>query len=228
MHWNPIDLLGGRRCLICGRHEENPICDICREHLEPATDGGCLSCGNPSIPKPTPDCWWCRRLQVRPTHVASCYLYRGEGQTLMKLIKYQHYWRMIASILDDAMARLWDIIPMLDYEVIQPIPETLISKLRRPFNPAGVLARELSHRTGLPLIRLLSLKPLGRHQVGLDLIQRRRNLRHRFSLMPEEMPRSVLLVDDVITTGSTLEAATRLLEKGGARRVGWLSLFRRP
>ena len=120
-----------------------------------------------------------------------------------------------------------DLLPGID--VIVPVPLARWRLVRRQFNQSALLAQEIARRTGLPwspslLVRSRSTPP----QVGLTREQRRLNVRGAFAV-PERRRarlagRSILLVDDVITTGATIEAAARTLKQAGAKRVDVLAV----
>ena len=93
-------------------------------------------------------------------------------------------------------------------------PERL---LRRGDHPAPALARELAQLWGLPESRPLARVAARRPQRGLDLVERRRNVRGAFAA--RDAPRRVLVVDDVYTTGATANAAASALRRAGAREV---------
>lgn len=114
-------------------------------------------------------------------------------------------------------------------DVIVPVPLTRWRLLRRQFNQAALLAREVSVRTGVPadphaLAKIRTTLP----QMGLSGEQRRLNVRGAFRV-PDRYRRSiagrrVVLLDDVTTTGATLTAATRALQAAGAAHVDALVL----
>lgn len=90
----------------------------------------------------------------------------------------------------------------------------------RGFNQAEQLARALATSLQLPLLSVFSSKAGVKHQVGLSRAQRRANLRRQFSLQTKlELPAHMLLVDDVITTGATVNQLCLLLKKHGVRTV---------
>ena len=91
-------------------------------------------------------------------------------------------------------------------------------RLRRGHNPAERLAAELGVRWQLPVVPLLRRAPGVRPQRGLPLASRRRNVRGVFEATGST-PRSLVLVDDVYTSGATASAAASALRKAGARRV---------
>lgn len=107
---------------------------------------------------------------------------------------------------------------------IVPVPTATLRSLRRGFDPAAEIAAELAERTGLPLSVCLVRVGSGR-QVGRRRADR---LGHPPQLRPRgEVPRSVLLVDDVLTTGATLSACAQALRSGGAVRVVAVTFTRR-
>jgi ComF family protein len=118
---------------------------------------------------------------------------------------------------------------LADADVVVPVPLHRWKLLRRRFNQAAILSAELSRLTGKPsaplaLARLRKTSP----QLGLTALQRQHNVNGAFAVPARQRPavedRNVLLVDDVITTGATISAATRALLAAGATGVDVLSL----
>ncbi len=118
-----------------------------------------------------------------------------------------------------------------DTDLIMPVPLYRTRLWQRRFNQSALLAFELSKRTGLPVnVHALRRHRATRTQVGLSERQRRRNVTGAFTLAPKHHPlvknRNILLIDDVLTTGSTVDACSRVLKKAGADRVDVLVLAR--
>ncbi len=114
-------------------------------------------------------------------------------------------------------------------DVIVPVPLTRWRLFGRRFNQAAILADELARATRIPaeplaLLRTRRTQP----QVGLTRVQRRKNVAGAFAVASARAGRiagaSVLLVDDVITTGATARACARALKRAGAARVDVLAL----
>jgi ComF family protein len=132
--------------------------------------------------------------------------------------------RLFGRWLKEAGAEL-----LADADLIVPVPLDRWRLLRRRYNQAAILAREISAATGVPWDPLV-LRRVKRtqSQVGLTSDQRRRNVQGAFAVAPGRGGavdgRAVVLVDDVITTGATVEACARALKRAGARQVDVLAL----
>jgi ComF family protein len=114
-------------------------------------------------------------------------------------------------------------------DLIVPVPLSRLRLLMRRFNQAAILAGELSARTGLPMDPSMLVRTrFTTAQVGLTGAQRRRNMAGAFKVPARRrgavQGRNVLLVDDVITTGATVEACARALRRAGAARVDVVAL----
>jgi len=153
--------------------------------------------------------------------------FSGEMRTLVHKFKYgdrQDLRILLGRWLHDAGR---DILP--DTDLIVPVPLSRWRLLWRQFNQAAVLARELSRQTGIAMEPLLLKRSrTTRSQVGMTRDQRRRNVAGAFQVARSARRRldgkAVLLVDDVITTGATVEACARALKRAGAARVNVLAV----
>jgi ComF family protein len=131
---------------------------------------------------------------------------------------------MFARMMHAAGAEL-----LADADIIMPVPLHRRKLFKRRFNQAAVLVQRLSELTGLPA-DLLSLKRVRQtnSQVGLAQIERRANVDAAFAVNPRDATKiggkTILLIDDVITTGATLNACTRVLLKAGAANVDCLAI----
>jgi ComF family protein len=114
-------------------------------------------------------------------------------------------------------------------DAVVPVPLTPVRLALRRFNQAAILAREISRRTRLPylpgaLVRTRRTRP----QPGLTREERKANVRGAFAVPAAARPalrgRAILLVDDVVTTGATVEACALALKSAGAARVDVLAL----
>lgn len=153
--------------------------------------------------------------------------YDGVMRDLIHAFKYSDRHdacRLFGTWLVSAGAPLFSGITM-----IVPVPLARGRLLRRQFNQAAILAQETSRRTELAYApHILRKIRATRSQVGLSRLERGRNVSGAFDVSPRHRLRlkgaSVLLVDDVITTGATVDACARVLLAAGAARVDVLAL----
>ena len=116
-----------------------------------------------------------------------------------------------------------------DAEMLVPVPLNRWRLLSRKFNQAGLLAQEVSRLSGVMVEPMLLRRiKATRAQVGQSAAERRRNLAGAFAIRPADRDRlsgrRVVLIDDVITTGSTAAACARVLRRAGAARIDVLAL----
>lgn len=155
--------------------------------------------------------------------------YEGAARTLVHRLKYSDRLDL-AETLGRMMLRAGREI-LADADLIVPVPLHPGRLWRRRYNQAAALARIVSRASGVPMdpLVLRRVKPTPT-QVGLTRPQRRLNLSGALAvpkpLRPRIAGRRVVLVDDVLTTGSTAEAAARVLTRAGAARVDVLAFAR--
>lgn len=138
--------------------------------------------------------------------------YEGVGRELVARLKYRNA-RAAAGFLADSMAALVD---PLDIDVVTWVPTTAARRRRRGFDQARLLARLIARRLDRPLRPFLVRAP-GPAQTGRARVARRQG--PVFTGRTGARGERVLLVDDVVTTGATLAAASAALRAAGAARV---------
>jgi ComF family protein len=153
--------------------------------------------------------------------------YSGAMRTLAHQLKYADRHDAL-TLLGRWLAEAGrELLPGTD--AIVPVPLSRLRLLQRQFNQAALLAGELALQAGIPMHPLLLQRVRStRSQVGMTREQRRRNVAGAFRV-PESRRtlvrgRNVLLIDDVVTTGATVEACARTLKRAGAARVNVLAL----
>ena len=169
-------------------------------------------------------CALCRN-GLRGFDAAYCYgAYGGVLRRLIHLFKYQRV-RTLEGPLADCLLRA---LPRdLRFDAIVPVPLHWRRRWRRGFNQCELLARQVSRRTGIPVAKALRRPSASRAQAGLTLAARRHNVTTRsFSARSTVAGQSILLLDDVLTTGSTATACARALKQAGAVRVSVLTVAR--
>src|SRR5439155_11059954 len=152
-----------------------------------------------------------------PAGVASCRAllrYEDAGRDLLSRLKYRNS-RSTMAWLAWQLAGLVPAGLVATLQVVTWAPTSMARRRDRGFDQAELLARAVARQLGLPALRLLARGPAP-PQTGLSRDGRRRGPPLAV-LRPERVPATVLLVDDGITTGATLESAARALAAAGAR-----------
>jgi ComF family protein len=148
--------------------------------------------------------------------------YEGVLRELIHLYKYGKV-RTLARPLSGLLAQALPRDEAFDAAV--PVPLYWRRRLQRGFNQAELLARGLSRRTGVPVVRALGrLRPTPA-QAGLSNSARRQNVSQAFRARGVQGKR-ILLIDDVMTTGATAASCAAALKQAGARRVSLLTVAR--
>lgn len=221
-------------CRICGdsltRFEAFPVCQSCIEKVQPiAAEYFCERCGTPFLNEWALDEDGVCRLCVRGRRgFDACFSfasYDAEVRDLIHLFKYgrvQSLARPLAAWMLSSMPRDRKV------DCVVPVPMHWWKRWRRGFNQAESLAMEVSRAVAAPLRHALRRQRHSGVQAGLSSAARRRNALSSFSLAESRdiAGSSVLLVDDVFTTGATATACARLLKRAGADSVAVLTLAR--
>lgn len=231
-----LQLIFPSECAVCRiplRREGIPfICAACWAGLTPLSGPCCPRCGQPfSSPvalahSPTHTCGACRRRPPAFTRAWSLFAYRTPLKEALTLLKYQGKVTL-APPLSRLLIQHLPLLPPVD--MIMPVPLHAQRIREREFNQSALLAKPLSHHLGVPLIlgQLIRNRPTV-PQTSLAKKERLRNLRRAFAApQPEKIRgKTILLVDDVMTTGTTLHECARTLLRAGSGQVYGLTLAR--
>jgi ComF family protein len=212
-------------CAACDQLLEQPtrgpVCDRCWSSILPLTPPLCDRCGDPlpswrAISLPIETCPRCRRTRRAIDRARAIGAYDGALRAIVHALKYdgrRSLARRLAVLLRHRGADMLD-----GAACVIPVPLHASRRRHRGFNQAEDLARHLQ----LPVVAGLARVRPTRTQTGLPAAQRHRNVRDAFA--PTRAGRSladtvVVLVDDVCTTGATLDACARVLKANGVREV---------
>jgi len=206
-------VIAPHNCLGCGAEADRLICEACAESL-PIVPSRCYRCK-----AVTEDFAVCRDC-TPSTPLRQVAVFTFHQDIAKELIHRMKYERAQAGVRETAtlMAGIVDALP--DDVILVHIP-TASSRVRtRGYDHSLLMARKISRLSGLP--RLILLRRVGQaHQVGANRAARLRQLESAFRTIREDTIRGkhIVLVDDVLTTGATLETAARVLKRAGAKRV---------
>lgn len=165
----------------------------------------------------------CRRGMTGYDGASSYGFYEGPLRKLIHLYKY-HGMDKLAAPLSDFLVAALPRSRRVDW--IVPVPMHWWRKWTRGYNQAELLARELSRRTGIPMVAAMRRRRGTPPQAGLSDKERRQNLRGAFTVTESPRNRHVLLIDNVLTTGATASACGAALKQAGASAVQVLTVAR--
>jgi len=214
-------------CIICLQHCSTPsgICSACQNDL-PWLEARCAICALPlTATNHDTLCGSCLKKKPAFTHVDALFLYQFPIDHFIGKIKYSgktQYIGHLAQLLSTHCS-----LP-IHADALIPVPMHRFNLYKRGFNQAELLAVELGKKLNMNVeTRLLKKTQLTRRQMTLTRNERLKNQRNVFKCITPPQ-RHIILVDDVMTTGATLDAAAQTLLTAGAERVDAIVLARTP
>jgi competence protein ComFC len=232
-HWKAIlnsvdNLFFPPVCLACSERIErvkDVLCSSCRELLSPITENYCDKCGAPMIDFTCP---YCAERDFVFDIARAAFIYRNPVQELIHIFKYDAFLAP-ADFLSQALLEIPDAQKIAhNFDCITSVPLHPVRYRERGYNQSELIARKLAIKWNLPYI-----EPVKRHlptesQTTLNIEERINNLKNAFSLKKNIniAGKRVILVDDVFTTGTTVNEVSRILKKGGASKVAVLTAAR--
>lgn len=224
-----IDLLFPRRCPVCDGiviPKGRLICQSCMKKLSFVKDPVCKRCGKEIISFDIEYCFDCVRHKRTFEYGRALINYDEKAGSSMAKIKYRNKREYLDFYGEAICARYEKVIRRMEADALVPVPVHPSRRRERGFNQAEILARRVGERLGIPVCpQMLVRNKKTMPQKGLDPVGRLKNLEEAFSageiLKGVE---GVILVDDIYTTGSTIEACTRALKRAGIKRVYFLAI----
>lgn len=223
-------------CRVCKQPIETftrvPVCETCWQSVRAYAGEECAQCGmfmdHPGLLHGTTLCGYCRRGAFGFERARSFGSYDGALREILQQYKY-HGFRPLARPLGVYLAQTLKRLNDGPLDLVLPVPLHRRRERQRGFNQSGLLAAQLGKLCGIRLggkdcVRVRDTPP----QAGLRGAERRKNVKGAFAVPDPERVRGlrVLLVDDVLTTGATVDACARALKDAGAKGVWVLTLAR--
>jgi predicted amidophosphoribosyltransferase len=206
-----LDLLLPQKCVVCGLGGTQ-LCPSCLAGLPRIAPPLCERCGTPTA-WPVRRCRECAGRRLAFSSARAAVHYDHAVRAVVAAWKERALRRLAAA----AVSLVVEIVPPPTAEAVTFVPPDPDRGLRRGHHPPRELAEQLARRWELPLVAPLR-RSVGRRQRGLSRPERRRNVARAFTAKMG-VPGSIALVDDVLTSGATANAAASALRKAGARRV---------
>jgi len=216
------------KCIVCklDLKEKNKycICDNCMKQLPFQTGRVCYRCGNSMIGGGS-YCLHCKQNQVDYEFARSPFYYEGIIKSLIYKLKYNNekYLAPYLSLflLDELVKQNWNI------DIVVPVPLYIKREKKRGFNQSYLLSSAFEKVLNLPIDTLNLIRTKNTPtQTKLTRVERQTNLTKAFQVKNKQVfkNKNVLLIDDVFTTGATIEECSSVLKKAGAKNVYAITL----
>lgn len=230
-----LDILWPRECEICSKKVDRPrrhICSDCLMRLPFVPQQGCCRrCGR-DVPKFVGEflCEDCKKHKPLFDRAGSALRFESEARKMMQDFKYRRHLWLKDDFVDWLEAAARSRFKVSEIDAIVAMPARLTHRILRGYNQCDILAKELARRLCVPKADyVVKFTGLRRRQAGLSEEERRENVEDAFkatALAGRLTGETILLVDDVMTTGATLSQCAKALKRAGVERVWALSLLR--
>jgi len=223
-----IDLLFPKICFVCDirlKNKEKILCSDCKDSLQFLSEV-CEICGSPENPS---DCPVCNFNKFVFDKARSVFIFSKSIQNLIHELKYNEMKRIAKYLRGYVSEYLHLFQPFDKVDIIAPVPLHKVKMRARGFNQAEFLSKEISkHVNWLHIPNLLLRNRFTDTQTKLNRKQRQKNVSNAFTLNPkfEIQNKNILIVDDVFTTGATVNSICKLLKKNHAGKIYVLTIAR--
>ncbi|HWQ45486.1 MAG TPA: ComF family protein [Longilinea sp.] len=220
--WKVVDWVFPPYCAACGKFGER-LCSHCAQLIQPLEEPLCIKCGQPVTTGQV--CYACKANPPEFISVKAYAPYTGVLREAVHALKYKGDLGL-AEVLAGYLVQLYHSNPW-QVDVVIPVPVSTQRKRERGYNQAQLLAQPFTWQIGLPLaVKSLEKVKETQTQVHLAARQRIENVTGAFRSRFSMQGKTILLIDDVITTTATMRACAHALREAGAARVFGLALAR--
>lgn len=230
---NIIHLFFPRRCPICDKAMFSSVfqkaelcCPACRNVPEYVTEPVCKKCGKPIENEQAEYCYDCKKHPRVFVQGKALWIYKKQIKQSMYRFKYQNRQEYARYYGSEIVRVYGEWIRRNKIEAIVPIPLHRTRKRQRGYNQAELLAKEIGRQMQVPVYaNLLKRVRKTKAQKNLNDAERKNNLKKAFKTQENNVQLNhILLVDDIYTTGSTMNEAATELQKAGIEQIYCISI----
>lgn len=221
------------RCPICDKVRSIPfgkenmsICEGCTSKIEYVKEPVCKKCGKPLDDERVEFCGDCKYHTHHYVQGKALWVYKGWVKKSIYRLKYKNRREYGTIYARELVKQYGGWIRRKKIQAIIPIPLHKSRKRERGYNQAEVIAREMGREMGLPVYNRLLIRSVNtRAQKELNDRERKNNLKKAFKISKNDVQlKKVLLVDDIYTTGSTIDAVAQTLREAGVVEIYFVSV----
>ncbi|WP_026526734.1 ComF family protein [Butyrivibrio sp. VCD2006] len=223
-----VSILYPRRCPVCDdivKHNEGLIHAECKRVIKPAGRVICMKCGKPLTDPDEEYCHDCASMRHYFDRGVGVFRYRSVSGSVYRF-KYSGRKEYADFYADAAKRYLGSVIKDFNAEVIIPVPMYANKQKKRGYNQAEIFAKALGKSMNIPVrndvvIRVRDTVPMKM----LDSSERRSNLKKAFNIRENDVKfKCIILIDDIYTTGSTMDELAREFRRHGVERIFFVTL----
>jgi ComF family protein len=225
-----LEIFFPSRCSLCGNNAPKIICKDCLNSFELISLPCCLKCSLPMQEGTTAEnCDRCQGTDLSFDKIRAAFTYSGAVKQAIREYKYGKKLS-IATLLARPLA---DIVEQENreaaFDYLVPVPLYKEKMRSRGFNQAQLIAEKVMARSGIPMLKLQRVRDT-MPMTGLNVRERFKNLEGAFALDSPGKVResSIAVIDDVVTTCSTINEIAKILKNSGARYVAGFAIARTP
>lgn len=229
-----IDMIYPVRCPVCSdivTPKDRKICIPCEKKLQLISEPRCKKCSKPIEQDQREYCSDCERKDYHFEYGYSVWVYDSAIKKSISDYKYRHKKEYAKYYIQEVVKNYGDWIIQLAPDALVPVPIHRSKYRERGYNQAEILAKGIGKELNIPVLsHLLIRNKKTLPQKQLSDKERLQNLREAFGFnkgLAESYPKKLdrlLLVDDIYTTGSTIEACTNILKQNGISHIYFITL----
>lgn len=221
-------LLFPQRCPVCDdlvKVKEGLICHGCRRKLKQVKEPACFTCGKPIFVQEQEYCRDCKSHKHLYVRGKALYEYESIAGTLYRF-KYSGRQEYAAFLGGEMADKMEDFIRLAAPDGLMPVPLSRKRFNRRGYNQAGLLAKVIGKKLEIPVfdrlvVRIRDTAP----QKELNAHERQNNLKKAFIIAQNDVKLdTIIVIDDIYTTGSTIDALAEVLLQAGVKKVYFIAL----
>ena len=214
-------------CVFCNSFvRDSLICNVCKEKIYFVYEPFCIKCQNPSFEGSTH--YRCST-KYSPKNLITPFVYSGIVRDCVIRAKYKKQFSLVEDLIDYLLVfkEQFNLNSLNDFTVTS-IPSDKKRFAERGFNLPTIIGQRLAQKLNLPFLEILVKQKQTPSLTQLKKDERKRVVKGCFAVKNKNVPKNILLVDDILTTGSTMLEATKILKKVGAFEITCFTLAYRP
>lgn len=223
-----LDLIYPRRCAVCDEIVDQTgksLCRKCCEKIIYIKEPYCMKCGKQLNKEEQEYCSDCRKKKHDFIQGTALYDYGSMADSVFRF-KYAGRMEYAGFYGRELYKEKAHWLSMIRPDALVPVPAHPARKRQRGYNQAELIARELSRCSGIPLnTQLIRRTKRTRPLKNLSYLERQNNLKKAFKMWKNDVKLStIVIIDDIYTTGSTIDAMAQVLQEAGITRVYFMAL----